>query len=157
VTLADADLASAVARLRRARRTGDQLLAYREGRQWHEVRADDVNERFRELVGDEFSVKDLRTWHATVLAATALADHDPHTKSARRRAVVAMYREVAEQLGNTPAVARKSYVDPRVVELFERGTTIGPALAGIDLADLSDGEVRGSVERAVRDLLTDPD
>jgi DNA topoisomerase IB len=65
-----------------------------------------------------------------------------------------MYREVAEQLGNTPAVARKSYVDPRVVELFERGTTIAPALAGIDL---SDGEVRGSVERAVHDLLTEPD
>jgi DNA topoisomerase IB len=86
-----------------------------------DLTADDVNERFRELVGDEFSVKDLRTWHATVFAAQAFAAQAKPT----RRAVSAVMKEVSERLGNTPAVARKSYVDPRLTEAFERGEVIG--------------------------------
>jgi DNA topoisomerase I len=98
-----------------------------------DLTADDVNARFRELVGDEFSVKDLRTWHATVFAAQAFAERSKPTK----RAVSQVMKEVAENLGNTPAVARKSYVDPRLVEAFERGQVIG----------------RGDPERAVLRLL----
>ncbi|MGW4213976.1 DNA topoisomerase IB [Lentzea sp. NPDC004789] len=86
-----------------------------------DITADDVNGRFRELVGDEFSVKDLRTWHATVFAAQAFAAQAKPTK----RAVSAVMKEVSERLGNTPAVARKSYVDPRLTEAFERGEVIG--------------------------------
>jgi len=86
-----------------------------------DITADDVNERFRELVGDEFSVKDLRTWHATVFAAQAFAAQAKPTK----RAVGAVMKEVSERLGNTPAVARKSYVDPRLTEAFQRGEVIG--------------------------------
>lgn len=86
-----------------------------------DLTADDVNERFRELVGAEFSVKDLRTWHATVLAAQAFAARDKPSG----RAVSAVMKEVAENLGNTAAVARKSYVDPRLVEAFELGEVIG--------------------------------
>lgn len=86
-----------------------------------DLTADDVNERFRELVGAEFTVKDLRTWHATVLAAKAFAARGKPTK----RAVSAVMKEVAENLGNTAAVARKSYVDPRLVEAFEQGEVIG--------------------------------
>jgi DNA topoisomerase IB len=157
LTLVDGPLATAVSRLRRARSETDRLLVYRVGRTWREVRASDVNERFQELVGSDYSVKDLRTWNANVLAAAALAgEPEPTSKRASRRAEAAMFREVAEHLGNTPAVAKKSYVDPRVVELYERGVTIAPALRELGSADLSQGKIRGSVERAVHTLLTDP-
>lgn len=107
-----------------------RLLVYRDpGGCWCEVRATDLNDRFRELVGDQFSVKDLRTWHGTVLAAEALATAaEPATKTACRREVAAAVRAVAEELGNTAAVARSSYVDPRVVTAYRDGITIAAAL-----------------------------
>lgn len=74
---------------------------------------------------------------------------------ARKRAIVRVVREVAEYLGNTPAVARASYIDPRVIELYERGVTIEPVLA--DLAkdrDLGELATRGPAEKAVLKLLT---
>lgn len=105
-----------------------------------DLTADDVNERFRELVGDEFSAKDLRTWHATVRAAQAFAAAMAERGRPSKRAVSSVMKEVAEHLGNTAAVARKSYVDPRLVEAFENGEVIG----------------RGDPERAVRKLLKGP-
>ncbi|MFD5825233.1 DNA topoisomerase IB [Lentzea sp. NPDC060358] len=90
-----------------------------------DITADDVNERFRELVGDQFSVKDLRTWHATVRAAEAFAHTLRERGKPSKRAVSAVMKEVSEHLGNTPAVARKSYVDPRLVDAFEKGEVIG--------------------------------
>ncbi|MGI5505978.1 DNA topoisomerase IB [Lentzea sp. CA-135723] len=102
-----------------------------------DLTADDVNDRFRELVGDEFSVKDLRTWHATVFAAQAFAEALEERGRPSKRAVSAVMKEVSEDLGNTPSVARKSYVDPRLVEAFEHGDVIG----------------RGDPERAVLRLL----
>lgn len=120
----------AVRSLMRAQTRLPRLLVYRsdEGG-WVEVRANDVNVRFRDLVGDEFSIKDLRTWHGTVLAAEAFA-HSPETtsKTARRRAESAVMKVVASELGNTPAVARASYVDPRVVQAYQDGLTIAPAI-----------------------------
>lgn len=89
-----------------------------------DLTADDVNERFRELVGDEFSVKDLRTWHATVAAAKAFAQLLAERGRPTKRAISAVMKDVAEHLGNTAAVTRKSYVDPRLVEAFERGDVI---------------------------------
>jgi DNA topoisomerase IB len=62
-------------------------------------------------------------------------------------------KQVAEYLGNTPAVARKSYVDPRLVDLFNDGATIPPDLAAAD-TDLSDGTTHGKIERAVLNLLS---
>ena len=95
--------------------------------------ADDLNARFKELVGDEYTVKDLRTWHGTVLAAAAFVDADPPVnKTVVKRVESAVMKEVAEELGNTPAVARRSYVDPRVVEGYEEGITIA---AGVRRAD----------------------
>jgi DNA topoisomerase IB len=105
-----------------------------------DLTADDINERFRELVGDEFSAKDLRTWHATVRAAQAFADALKERGKPSKRAVSAVMKEVAEHLGNTPAVARKSYVDPRLVEAFSSGDVIG----------------NGDPERAVHKLLKRP-
>lgn len=149
LTLPDPALAKAVTALKRARSGSDRLLVYRAGPDWHDVRAEDVNERFQELVGDRFTVKDLRTWNATVLAAATLAGSRP-----TRRAVTQMYREVAEHLGNTPAVCRKSYVDPRLVDLFESGVTIASTLDELGSDDLARDRIRQAVERAVRDLLT---
>ncbi len=103
----------------------DRLLVCRNGSGWTDIHADDLNARFKELVGDEYTVKDLRTWHGTVLAATAFVDADPPAnKTVIKRVESAVMKEVAEELGNTPAVARGSYVDPRVVAGYEAGLTI---------------------------------
>lgn len=129
VSLDDPLVIGAVRSLLRADTTSDRLLIYRASDGWSEVHADDINTRFRELVGEEFSVKDIRTWHGTVLAAEAFAiARDPKSKTARRREEAAVMRAVADQLGNTPAVARGSYVDPRVVAAYEQGITIASAL-----------------------------
>lgn len=152
LTLSDPLLAKAVAGLVRRGGPDDRLLVCRQRAGPAAVHADEVNERFRELVGAEFSVKDLRTWTATVLAAAILAGKGtPDSKRGRARVVTGMYRDVAEYLGNTPAVAKKSYVDPRLVELFERAVTIDSRLA---TADLSSGDVRAHVELATHDLLS---
>jgi DNA topoisomerase I len=110
--------------LRRPDRT-ERLLVCRNSSGWIDLHADDLNARFKELVGDEYTVKDLRTWHGTVLGAAAFVDADPPVnKTVIKRVESAVMKEVAEELGNTPAVARSSYVDPRVVEGYEAGLTI---------------------------------
>ena len=130
IELEDPLVVRAVRSLMRAQTRLPRLLVYRsdEG-DWVEMRADDVNGRFRELVGDEFSIKDLRTWHGTVLAAEAFAHSpEPTSKTARRRTESTVMKAVAAELGNTPAVARASYVDPRVVQAYQDGLTIQPAI-----------------------------
>ena len=133
------------------------------GRGWHDVRAEDLNAAVKELVGEEYTCKDLRTWNATVLAAVTLAGAVagrgvPEKERARKRVVNAAIKEVAEHLGNTPTVARSSYVDPRVIERFDEGRTVLRALQeledGAGVPDLADDATRGSVERAVVRLLT---
>jgi DNA topoisomerase IB len=154
LTLIDAPLAEAVRALRRARTGTDRLLVYRCEGGWGEVHADTVNQRFKELAGADFTVKDLRTWRATVVAAMEFSRLDrPTTRAARTRAERTVMEAVAQELGNTPAVARSSYVDPRVVETFGRGQTIARALSRIGTDDLTDPAVRLAVERAVIRLL----
>ncbi|MEV6734281.1 MULTISPECIES: DNA topoisomerase IB [unclassified Streptomyces] len=140
---------------------GRQLSVYWEGRAWHEVQADDVNDYLRRKSGTDLTAKDFRTWHGTVLAAVALAvstgvaDGSPgRRKEAEARAV----REGSSYLGNTPAVCRSSYVNPRVVELYEDGVTVKPALDRLG-EDADDGRpaTHGEVEKAVRKLLTEGD
>ncbi|GAB4903213.1 DNA topoisomerase IB [Mycobacterium avium] len=128
VRVEDREVVRAVRALMRRRHRGDRLLVCRTVSGWSEVRADDLNDRFKELVGDQYTVKDLRTWHGTVLAAAAFAEADPAvSRRVARRVEAAVMKEVAEELGNTPAVARGSYVDPRVITGYERGLTIGAA------------------------------
>ena len=137
------------------REGGPELLAYQDGQEWHDVTSADINAYVKDIVGGEVSAKDFRTWHGTVIAAVSLAtanERAARTVTARRRAVTAAMRQVAEYLGNTPAVARKSYVDPRLVDLFNDGVTISPALAGTD-RNLADGFTHGKIERAVLELL----
>ncbi|HSS23768.1 MAG TPA: DNA topoisomerase IB [Mycobacterium sp.] len=121
----DAEVVRAVRALMRRTERTERLLACRSASGWVDVRAEDLNARFKELVGDEYTVKDLRTWHGTVLAAAAFADADPAvSQRLAKRVEAAVMREVAEELGNTPAVARGSYVDPRVVTGYRQGQTI---------------------------------
>lgn len=124
----DPEVVRSVRALMRRPHRGERLLVCRNSSGWIDLHADDLNSRFKELVGDEYTVKDLRTWHGTVLAAAAFVDADPpENKSVIKRVESAVMKEVAEELGNTPAVARRSYVDPRVVEGYESGLSIAAA------------------------------
>jgi DNA topoisomerase IB len=146
----------AVRLLCRRRGGGDELLAYKRAGRWVDVTSADINDYVKQVVGGEFSAKDFRTWHGTVLAAVALAfsTHVADTPTARRRAVARAMREVADYLGNTPAVARSSYVDPRVVDLFEDGVTVEPALRRLGTGvDTGQPATHGAMERAVLAML----
>jgi DNA topoisomerase-1 len=137
---------------------GPELLAYQtEDGEWKDVGSTDINAYVKEMVGGEVSAKDFRTWHGTCIAAVALAraNDTATTASARKRAVSAAMKEVSLYLGNTPTVARASYVDPRLVDLFNDGATITPSLVGRE-TDLSDGTTHGKVEKAVLALLETP-
>ena len=135
--------------LKARRAGGPELFAYRNGRAWRDVRSDDINEQLKELAGEDFSAKDFRTWNATVLAAVALAKHEPSElrATARRRAASEAVKEVAGYLSNTPSVCRSAYIDPRVFDRFDSGETIRPAL---DRGDFPDRE---RIERAVIRLI----
>lgn len=123
----DADLARLIGTLRE-RGPRRRLLAWRDERGWHPLHATDINDDVRERTGGEFTAKDLRTLHGTVVAATSLARAGTQpSETARRRAVATAIRETAAALGNTPAVARASYVDPRLIELYDRGVVVDPA------------------------------
>ncbi|MFG1994842.1 DNA topoisomerase IB [Actinoplanes sp. NPDC048988] len=127
----DGEVCTVLKDLKRRRRGSDRLFAYWEGRKWHEVHADEINEYLREISGDQMSAKDFRTWHGTVKAAAELAEVGPQpTEAKRKKAVSHAMKEVAELLGNTPAVARASYVDPRVIEAYEEGEVVDAPTEG---------------------------
>ncbi len=154
----DPDAAAVVRALKRRRAGGLELLAYRNDRRWKDVRSEDINEYIKEITGDEFSAKDFRTWNATVLAALSLAlTADRGTsKTARKRTMASAVRQVAEFLGNTPAVCRSSYIDPRVFDRFRGGITIRQAVGEVESVDPETMPMmHGKIEEAVLDLLED--
>jgi DNA topoisomerase IB len=129
VTIDDPGAIEALEVMRRRRGGDDRLLAWKDGRRWRPVDSDLVNEYVGQTTGMDATAKDFRTWHATVIAAVALAETGvAQTKTARKRAVSGAMKEVAEFLGNTPTLARSSYVDPRVVDAYEEGRTIESAV-----------------------------
>ncbi len=144
------------AELKRRRRGGDAFLAYRDTR-WVDVRSVDINAFIKELAGPDYSAKDFRTWHATVLAAVGLGiSTHAATKTARKRAISRAVQEVALYLGNTPAVCRSSYIDPRVVDRYLAGQTIARALESPNWPLEPDAPAtQGPIEEAVLDLLDD--
>lgn len=142
-------------KLRRRRGGPPELLAYRDGRRWHALRSDEINEYLKAGLGEDCSAKDFRTWHATVAASVCLAAADAATKGARKRAADRAVRQVAELLGNTPAVARRAYIDPRVFDRYASGWTIAGDLQNGAAIDPSDDRGRARIERAVVDLLTE--
>jgi DNA topoisomerase IB len=154
IEIDDDDVRAALDRMRRRRGGGDRLLAYQNSRRWTPLDAPTVNVYLRELLGGDLTAKDFRTWHATVLAATALAmsDEPGDTKRSRQRAVKAAVQEVADYLGNTPTIAKNSYIDPRVIDLYEDGTTI----ASVARKQHRSADVRqAELERAVLRMLAE--
>ncbi len=153
IEIDDETVIEAVEIMRRRRNRDDpRLLAYQSDRSWRSIIPDLVNDYVRASTGLEATAKDFRTWHATVLAAAALAEtpEPGETKASRKRAVAGAMKEVAEFLGNTPTLARSSYVDPRVVEAYERGLTIaGTTRRAYDNPD----ERQAALERATLRLI----
>jgi DNA topoisomerase-1 len=127
-SIRDAAARRALEAMYRRRSGPEDLLAYRAGGEWVDVRSDEINEYIHEKIGGQFTAKNFRTWHGTVLAAVALAGEErPRSEAAAKRAVSRAVNTVSEALGNTPAVCRASYIDPRVIDRFRDGTTIRPA------------------------------
>jgi DNA topoisomerase I len=152
VEIDDPATVPALESMRRRRGGDDRLLAWKDGRTWRSLDSTRVNDYVRETTGLEATAKDFRTWHATVLAAAALAETDEpgETKASRKRAISGAMKEVAEFLGNTPTQARTSYVDPRVIDAYEEGETI----TGTTRRRYSNADDRqAALERAVLRLL----
>jgi DNA topoisomerase IB len=138
----DADLAALVRTLKR-RGGNARLLAYRNGRSWHPVTSADINGYVKERTGSDFTAKDFRTLRGTVAAAVSLARSGPQkTVAARKQAITAAMLEAAAVLGNTPSIARKSYVDPRLLDHFAAAETIDPRRA-----DSAEAELRALLYR----------
>ena len=151
--LRDEDLLSPLTTLRRRRGGGVELLAYRNGRGWVDLSTSDVNGYIKDLLGPDASAKDFRTWRGTVLAAVSLARAEDVTTARRRQAAVReAVKRVAADLGNTPAVSRVSYINPQVIDAFERGQTIPSDAAGPD--EVTTRTDLAPAERAVLELLS---
>jgi DNA topoisomerase I len=105
---------------------GQRLFRYRDGRKWADLNAREVNEYLEDIAGFPYTAKDFRTWGGSLIAATVLADIGPaRTKTARNKNVITTVRLVAAELGNTPAICRKSYVHPVILTRYLRsGATI---------------------------------
>lgn len=143
--ITDADLAAIIRQLKR-RGPSARLLAWKDDGgtpitragapvrhratargTWHPIAAEEINTYVREQTGGDFTAKDFRTLHGTIAAAVSLAKHGPEkTKVGRARALAQAMRDAADVLGNTPAIAKSSYVDPRVVDHYLHGRTIDP-------------------------------
>lgn len=154
LTVEDPEIVRAVTALRRRAGREQRLLAYRNSTGFVDIHAEDLNARFKEMVGDDYTVKDLRTWHGTVLAAEGFATADPPVaEKVVKRVESAVMREVADALGNTPAVARSSYVDPRVIAGYRDGLTIAAGLrraARVRATDKRQSLLESSTARLIR-------
>ncbi|MFT4281818.1 DNA topoisomerase IB [Microbacterium sp.] len=125
----DDDLAVAIA-LMAAGRPASPLLAYVRGRRRVALTPREVNAYVRAMTGGAFTAKDFRTLRGTIFAADALAGLGvAATKSDRKRAELMAVRATAEALGNTPAVARSSYIDPRVFDAYRKGRLLDTSLS----------------------------
>jgi DNA topoisomerase IB len=155
-SLVDDEVLEVVRQLKRRRGGGDELLAYKQGGRWRDVRSPDINEYVKQVTGGDFSAKDFRTWNATVLAAVAVAvsGQAQLPPTGRKRAITRAVKEVARYLGNTPAVCRASYIDPRVFDRFQGGVTIGGVLPTlVEEVEADNASLQGAVEEAVIGLI----
>ena len=137
----------------RQRRDGSHgLLAYHDDQGWHELTSSQVNSYLADLFDGTLTAKDFRTWHAGVIAAEALAlaEEPGDSQASQRRAIKAAVTEVSQYLGNTPAMARSSYVDPRIIDKYEAGHTIA---AEATRKHRTPESRRRALEEALLDLL----
>jgi DNA topoisomerase-1 len=156
--IADPEVFEVVRALKERRGGSPELLAYKVDGRWCDVRSSDINAYVKEISGGEFTAKDFRTWNATVLAAVTLAvsASAAGTKTARKRAMTYAVKAVAHYLGNTPVVARCSYIDPRVFDRYRSGWTISGAIGSLgEDIDLGAPSTQGAIEEAVLELLAD--
>jgi len=152
--IADEQTRKVIASLKHRSWGGDELLAYRTPDSGHDVTAADINGYLQEISGADFTVKDFRTWHATVLAAVGLAVSAAAPDTGRKRAAARVAQEVAGYLGNTPAVARSAYIDPAVFARYQAGRTIAGVLGELGAStDYGGLATRGAAEEAVLRLL----
>jgi DNA topoisomerase IB len=120
ITVKDQVVLPTVRELARSSNGLDTLFSWEEGGAWHVLRTHDVSNYIAAHAGAHFTAKEFRTWNATVLMALALANAAPsRTQRSRKGLIAASIREVAGWLGDTPAVTRKSYVDPALIDRFE--------------------------------------
>jgi len=153
--LVDAGLARVCRQLLTRSDPSNELFAWSDGERWHDVTSADINAYIRESSGHDFTAKDFRTWNATVLMAQTLAlqwhvgDRDEKPASMVRRS----YAVVAEYLGNTPAIARQSYVDSRVLDLFNDGVVLPMSVLPAKEPHLP---IHEAVERALLEMLQSP-
>jgi DNA topoisomerase IB len=155
--IADPEIRPLIETLKRRRSNHPELLAFKQGRRWIDVRSEDINAYLKDAAGGDFSAKDFRTWNATMLAALALASMDPPaSESARKRRINDAVKGVALFLGNTPAVCRQSYIDPRILDRFRDGETIAPAVKrAVSAEEAFDPAIQRRIELAVLRLIED--
>ncbi|WP_374110157.1 DNA topoisomerase IB [Okibacterium sp. HSC-33S16] len=138
----DEDLA-AVIRSLKTRGPEARLLAWKNGREWRGLSAQDMNDYVRLRTNGDFTAKDFRTLHGSIIAARALRDFGVVSSGRQQAKVIsAAVAETADALGNTPAIARSSYIDPRILDRYRagevldnRGTQPEPALRRLILGD----------------------
>jgi len=153
--IGDPVVADVVRMLKKRRGGGEELLAYKANGRWSDVKSPEINDYVKQATGGNFSAKDFRTWSGTVLAAQALAVSAVvaagGTQTARKRVKTRAVNEVAHYLGNTPAVARASYIDPRVFDRFDGGLTI----AGVLTEVAEDPDLHADAQRAIEEGVLD--
>jgi DNA topoisomerase I len=151
-SIRDPEIQRVIEAMRRRRSGPEDLLVFREDGSWRDLRSEEVNAYLREKAGEGFSAKDFRTWHGTVLAAVELArEGPPESRGAAERAIRAAVKRVAERLGNTPAVCRSSYIDPKLLDRFRDGLTI--RLPRVSDEKKVDARRRARIEREVLALI----
>ncbi|GAA4749688.1 DNA topoisomerase IB [Amnibacterium soli] len=151
-TMRDHDLAVLLTELK-ARGDDERLLAYERAGEWHGITPADVNDYVRKRLHGKFSAKDFRTLRGTVSAAVSLAKHGPEEKKGtQKRAIADAMRAAAEDLSNTPTVAKASYVDPRLVDRYRAGETIDPARTSS-----AEAEVRALLFESPNEPIAQPD
>jgi DNA topoisomerase-1 len=106
---------------------GYELFRYQDEKgAMHDLHSSDVNAYIKQHMGEEFTAKDFRTWGGTLLATAALLEETLDTagsQTVRKKMVSGVVKRVSKRLGNTPAVARSSYIDPRVLAAYDDGET----------------------------------
>lgn len=163
LTITDPLAIDIISQLKRRRGGGEEeLLAWQDGKRWVDVRSHDLNGYLKETSGGAFTAKDFRTWDASLLAAVLCAQAEiadskvTRSIGSRGRRVVAIVREVAAAIGDTPAVCRRSYIDPRIIDRYECGETIAKTVVSLpEKIDLSDINSIRVLERAVIALIGD--
>jgi len=151
--IGDAAAIAALETMRRRRGGPEDLLAWKDGRRWRDVRSADINDYIQAAIGEEYSAKDFRTWSGTVLAAAALAgEEEPASDAAAKRTINRAVKTVAAALGNTPAVCRRSYIDPRVFDRYRDGETIDLGRRAAGRGTMSE-RTRQRLERQVLELI----